>query len=355
MKRYKCVVAYEGGAYEGWQSQHKGNSVQEQIESVLHKVAHQKISILVAGRTDAKVNAQGQVFHFDSDFPLTARKWQGALNGYLPKDIHIVSVEEVDQLFHARYCVRQKQYDYHIHTSTYDVFSRNTAYQYPKNLDITKMRKGAKYLVGTHDFTSFNSNSLKDKPNQIKTIYSITITKENNDITISYIGKGFLRYMVRMMSAALIEVGKGKMKPEDIQKMLMARSKTISRRNAAPEGLTLVKIDYYQVLAQSDKVLVRQFLPEDTLPKGYTLKSIDKAIAEDNNKQIFAFVSRDGIQQLGIFQFNRKKNENEGSLVLFKAKSKSLALSVKPGLEQWLVKEDTKKPYRLNILTKSTK
>ena len=94
--RYKCVVSYVGDHYEGWQSQTRGTSVQEQIEKVLEKIAQTKITITASGRTDAGVNARGQVFMFDSDRNMNARKWMGAINAFLPDDIHILSVEEKD-------------------------------------------------------------------------------------------------------------------------------------------------------------------------------------------------------------------------------------------------------------------
>jgi len=263
MIRYKCTVAYDGSAYCGWQTQKNGNSVQEQIEAALQHITGESIRILAAGRTDAGVNAWGQVFQFDMEQDMTERKLMGAINGFLPPDIHIRRVEKKDRLFHARYCVRSKRYDYNINFGEYDVFSRNHAYQCPYRVDIERMKQGARYLVGTHDFTSFNSNSLKETPDQVRTIESIDFTEAGDRLTISYRGRGFLRYMVRMMTAQLLDVGRGKLEPEDIRRILEARSKTIARRNAHPEGLTLMEISYFEVLAETGRLTVREVLPED--------------------------------------------------------------------------------------------
>ncbi len=263
MIRYKCTVSYVGAAYCGWQTQKTGNSVQEQIESALARIFDMPVRILAAGRTDAGVNARGQVFQFDAEKEIRERKLMGALNGFLPGDIRILRVEHKDALFHARYCVKEKQYDYRINFGPYDVFSKDYAYQCPYHADIERMKEAARYFVGTHDFTSFNSNPLRETPDQVRTIDSITFEEEGSILKISYRGRGFLRYMVRMMTAALLEAGRGRMEPEEISRLLEAKSKTVCRRNAHPEGLTLEKIEYFEVIAMTASLTVREVLPED--------------------------------------------------------------------------------------------
>ncbi|MBO5554773.1 MAG: tRNA pseudouridine(38-40) synthase TruA [Solobacterium sp.] len=276
MIRYKCTVAYVGANYCGWQTQKNGNSVQEYIESALERIFDSPVRIMAAGRTDAGVSAWGQVFQFDSEKDIGERKLMGAINGFLPKDIHIRKVEKKDQLFHVRYCVKSKQYDYRINLGEYNVFTRDSAYQCPYPVDVTRMEEAAQYFVGTHDFTSFNSNTLKETPDQVRTIESITFHQDGDMLTISYRGRGFLRYMVRMMTAALLEVGRGRMEPENIKVLLEAKSKTVVRRNAHPEGLTLKEITYFDVLAETSQLTVREVLPEDEaslegMPFGYVL------------------------------------------------------------------------------------
>lgn len=262
MIRYKCIVSYCGASYSGWQRQKDAPSVQETIEQAIRIITCEDTCIVGSGRTDAGVNALGQVFHFDSSIDMSCYKWKGALNRFLPNDIHILSMEKVDERFHARFGVKSKRYDYCINLGEYDVFTRDTVYQYCRKLDIEKMKEASKYFIGTHDFTSFCSNSKELMEDQVRTIYDIQFQLEGNILRISYYGNGFMRYMVRMMSGELIEVGRGKFLPHQIEEHLNAKSKTVVRKNAPSEGLTLVHVDYYDVLAINDEYYVRDLCDE---------------------------------------------------------------------------------------------
>ncbi len=292
MSRWKCTVAYDGSAYAGWQTQRLDNSVQEQIEKALFRLTGTKTSAIAAGRTDAGVNARGQVFHFDSDREMTERKWQGAMNALLPDDIHIMKVEKKDRRFHARFSVLSKQYDYRIHLGEFDVFSRTSAYQCPYQLDIERMKQAAGLFVGTHDFTSFNSNTLKETPDQVRTLESVDFHLDGDMLTISYRGRGFLRYMVRMMTGALLEVGRGRIGPEKIQEMLDHPAKTVVRKNAHPEGLTLMEVNYFEVLAEDTVYMLREILPEDVIAP-------EELPADAEN---YAFVHKKTQRVLGVLQ-----------------------------------------------------
>lgn len=300
MKRLKCTVAYAGAAYEGWQSQKNGRTIQEQIETALFQIACQKINITASGRTDAGVNAMGQVFHFDTELEMNPRKWMGAINGMLPGDIHIMDIEEAPPYFHARFCVRRKQYDYRINLGPYDVFTRDTAYQCPVSLDVDKMFEASRYFIGTHDFTSFNSTTLKEAENQVRTVTDITFEREGNILKMSFTGKGFLRYMVRMMAGQLVEVGKGRLQPEDMKKMLEARSKTIPRRNAPANGLTLARVDYFDILSMNDEIMIREFLDGDPLPEGTDLFQLEADIKARNYPCMYAVAKRKSQEILGV-------------------------------------------------------
>ena len=292
MRRFRCTVSYAGSAYEGWQTQRKGTSVQETIERVLQRVSGQAIRITGSGRTDAGVNAAGQVFMFDTDRDLTAYKWKGALNGLLPDDIHIMAVEETDALFHARYNVKRKQYVYRVNAGAYDVFARQTEYQYCRPLDIAKMKEAAAVLCGTHDFTSLNRTTFEEKEDQIRTIDSIEITERDGHITMTFTGKGFLRYQVRMMSAQIIDAGAGKITPEGILQILAARSKTATNRNAPACGLTLQKVEYFEMAALSEDGMVREFLAGDELPEGLTLKEAEEAVKQQRIPRTYIMTER---------------------------------------------------------------
>lgn len=293
VKRFKCTVSYIGKAYSGWQTQKRGDSVQEAIENAISSVTGSYTKITGSGRTDAGVSAAGQVFHFDTDKNLSAARWYGALNSRLADDIRIMETEEVNELFHARYNVRRKQYDYRIHTGQYDVFSREYAYQCPYVPDIEKMKEASRYLIGTHDFTSFNSNPLSEMPDQVRTVNDIIFHEEDNGIIrISFIGKGFLRYMVRMMTGTLLEAGRGRIEPVRVKEILDMRSKDISTRNAPACGLTLTRVDYYDVIAKDSSYIIREFLEGDRLPEGYSLQDAEQDVKERRDSRIYAVWDR---------------------------------------------------------------
>ncbi len=265
MTRYKCTVAYCGAAYSGWQKQPDGNSIQDHIENILNDISPQKITITGSGRTDAKVNAWGQVFHFDSDM-LSARRWRGILNSRLPDDIRIRDICAAEAHFHARNGVKRKRYEYHINRGEYNVFTKDTAYQCPYKIDVAAMKEAAAVLVGRHDFTSFNSTPLSEMADQVRTIQAIEFTEAGDELILSFLGKGFLRYMVRIISGELLEVGRGRKTADDIRSLLERKEKDIAKHNAKPQGLTLKEVEYYDIAAVSGHYMIREGIIEDLVP-----------------------------------------------------------------------------------------
>ncbi len=298
MIRYACKVAYVGRDYEGWQTQGRGNTIQEKLESVLTKICDEPITIIGSGRTDSGVNARGQVFHFDTHRDMSEFKWYGAINAFLPDDIRVLEIKKVPMhLFHARYSVRWKKYSYRVNTGSYDVFQKDTVYQLCRPLNLEKMEEASKFLIGTHDFTSFNASPLEQYPDQTRSIYHIDFQKENDVITMAFVGKGFLRYMVRMLSAILIEVGKEKIEPEEVRKILERKTKTASSRNVPPNGLTLEEVKYFQTGAFNDEGMIREYLEYDKLPENLTMEELLKedpvvhyALTKRKNQSILAYI-----------------------------------------------------------------
>ena len=288
MMRYKCVVSYVGRNYSGWQSQRKGDSIQEILEAVIERITQEKVNVIGSGRTDAGVNASAQVFMFDTKRKMPSRKWMGAINAFLPDDIHIMAVEEEDDCFHARYNVRFKQYNYRINHGPYNVFTKDTVFQCPMHLDVEKMREGIPYLVGTHDFTSLNSSSLEEYPDQVRTVRSITLTEEDGVITLAFVGKGFLRYMVRMMASVLIEIGKHKYEPSHIQKILDAKRKSFPHKNSPAEGLTL-----------------EYLMGDDTSCTNQELSVLEQAVKENASHQFYAMTTRHSQELLGYYEISQ--------------------------------------------------
>lgn len=343
MKRYVCTISYDGSAYEGWQSQKRGTSIQETIERVVEHIAGVKTNVMASGRTDAGVSASAQVIMFDTEREMPARKWMGALNGFLPKDIHVIDCQEKNMCFHVRYNVRWKRYVYRIHMGMYDVFSRNTAYQCPIPLDVDAMKQALQYLIGTHDFTSFNSSPLEEYPDQVRTIFDIQLHQDGNDIAIEYRGKGFLRYMVRMMSSALIEVGKHKYPVEYIQELLDAKSKKVPHKNAPACGLRLEEVNYFEIIALCENGMIREYLHDDELPEGYTIDTLEKMVKDKEDTRYYVMTTRHSQEQLGYFEV---KNQNT-TLYLYQEESRKIADELEPQVQLWMKENQLEGDYQV--------
>ncbi len=242
--RYKVILAYDGRNYAGFQSQKNATAIQDVVEGAIERVFSEKIRIIMSSRTDAGVHAYGQVFHFDTDKEKDEGKLKFSLNSLLPDDIHVVEVKKVSRDFHARYSVKKKTYEYLINLGEYDVFLKGRAFQCFYKLDVDLMKEGAKLFLGEHDFSSFNTSSLKEYPNQVRNITEFSITRKKDILKIRVTSSGFLRNMVRIMVGTLIDLGRGKKSLDDIKDMLEHPCKSTRRYNADPNGLYLVKIFY---------------------------------------------------------------------------------------------------------------
>ena len=242
--RYKVTVAYNGAHYCGWQTQHRNDSVQEAIEAVLTSMHREKTEIVASGRTDAKVHAMGQVFHFDSSLNMKCESVKIALNSQLPKDIRIQKVEMVEDDFHARFYATSKRYDYYLTKEMENPFVNDFMAKYHGNLNVEAMKDCATVFLGEHDFTSFTSAKIDPRKSRVKTITRLDILEEDNKIHFILEGNSFLRYMVRMIVGTLIEVGKGKITKNDAKYMLDGKDKHLCRFKADPQGLYLVEVHY---------------------------------------------------------------------------------------------------------------
>lgn len=254
MARYKATVSYLGADYCGWQSQPHQKSIQGEIEKALYKVTRKPITIVASGRTDAKVSAIGQVFHFDSELSID---YQRVLNAYLPDDIYISEVIRVSNRFHARFSAASKTYRYQIYTGLYDVFKKNTYYYLPHEVCVEKMREASKCFLGYHDFGSFCENSYDTHPDQHRLMTAIEIVQQEDTITFMMTGKGFLRYMVRMLVASLLAVGKGQYTIEDIELMLSHPDKQAMKKNVPAQGLTLMQVTYDRIVYLDEMYVIK--------------------------------------------------------------------------------------------------
>lgn len=245
--RYFMTFSYDGSKFKGYQKQPKKRTVQGEIEKALNKInSNNEVVIHASGRTDAGVHAYNQRAHFDMDKNIDVDKLRNSLNGLLPKDIYVKNIEIVADDFHARFNVKAKEYIYKINMGEYDPIQKDYVYQYNKKLDVVEMERAMKYLEGTHNFKSFTKNE-EDYEDYERTIVQTNVIrnmKNINDITLCFLGTGFLRYMVRNMVGVLIEIGEGKRKSEDIMDILEASDRCKAGKTAPPEGLYLKDVFY---------------------------------------------------------------------------------------------------------------
>lgn len=242
--RFKVVVSYDGTNFNGFQKQKNYRSVEEELEKALSKMHKYDVRITGAGRTDKGVHANYQVFHFDTNLNINAKGVQKGLNALLDKDIYIREVSEVSDDFHARFSAKEKTYLYKINIGEYNPLEANYVYQLNKDLDINKMINAAKLFKGEHDFYNFCGYQEDKIKNYVRRIDDIEIIKDNNYVHISIRGNGFIRYMVRMIVAILIEIGLNKKDETFINERLDSEDKKRSNYKVSGCGLYLVNIKY---------------------------------------------------------------------------------------------------------------
>jgi len=245
MTNYRMLVQYDGTRYNGWQKQgDTDNTIQNRIESILARMTGEPVDVHGAGRTDAGVHAKGQVAQFRLETTKTPEEIRDYLNEYLPEDIGVLSVSVAAPRFHSRYNASEKTYLYRISKDkSCHVFDRKYVYEYKGKLDVDAMKVATLQLRGEHDFKSFCGNPRMRK-STVRTIFAIHITEDEKEIDLSFIGDGFLQYMVRILVGTLIEVGEGKRDPNSMDALIAARDRTMAGPTAPACGLTLMKVKY---------------------------------------------------------------------------------------------------------------
>lgn len=244
MRRIVITIGYVGSNYGGWQVQPNRDTVQARVEAALLALTGVQTTVVASGRTDAGVHAIGQVAHFDTPVSIPAKNFVRGLNRFLPPDIRVTKAEERDENFHARFSAHEKTYRYVLYMSKTEnalLYDRAWRIDYP--LDADKMRKAAEYLVGEHDFASFVSSGA-DTKTTVRNVKSISVVKRGKEIRLTFTANGFLYNMVRLMTGAIVLAGSGKIEPEEVKRMLEAKSKTAVTNVAPACGLYLVKVKY---------------------------------------------------------------------------------------------------------------
>lgn len=243
-RNIKCVVAYDGTKYQGWQRlKNSDYTIQGKIEHVLSKMTNEKIEVMGSGRTDAGVHARWQVFNFHTRCQKSTKNMMDYMNQYLPEDIGVCQVEDVDLRFHSRFHAKKKTYIYRIWIGEYPpVFERKYVHVVTETLHLQKMKEAALLFIGEHDFQGFCSRKVKKST--VRKINHVQLKQEGHELTISVTGNGFLYNMVRIMVGTLIDIGKGTLTKETITEALDTKDRSKAGERAPAKGLILHDVSY---------------------------------------------------------------------------------------------------------------
>jgi tRNA pseudouridine38-40 synthase len=244
MRNLKLTLAYDGTSFHGWQVQPQLRTVQGELERALGKLFNHDVAVTGSGRTDAGVHAHGQVANVETERTIDADSVLRGANALLPDDIRVLSVEEVSSDFHARRSARSKTYRYRIWrlpiVSPFEV-RYVYAYRYPLNELI--IDRGTNCFIGTHDFSSFCATATEVE-DRTRTIYEAGWTRSETEWTFEIRGNGFLQYMVRTIVGTLLEIGQGRISPDDLPAIFEARDRRAAGPTAPANGLHLIGVEY---------------------------------------------------------------------------------------------------------------
>jgi tRNA pseudouridine38-40 synthase len=242
--RWKCLCAYDGTTFAGWQSQAGGKAIQDVIETRLAEIFKTQVRIHGSGRTDSGVHARGQVFHFDAEWLHATEKLLAAFRVGLPMAIQIKSVTPASPEFHARFDATGKRYDYYVHCGDADPFTRPYCWTFFRPLDLATMQAAARVLVGRHDFRAFTALNGPEREDTTRHLRQLDLTQRGRHIHITAKADGFLYKMVRSLAGVLVSVGEGKLTVADVRRILLSKERTAAVQTAPPQGLFLTKVYY---------------------------------------------------------------------------------------------------------------
>jgi tRNA pseudouridine38-40 synthase len=242
--KLKLTIAYDGAAFNGWQSQPSGTTVQDVLEDALKRITGERVIVHGAGRTDTGVHAHGQGAHIEVPERFGVEEWQRILNFNLPPTIRIVRCQRARDDFHARHSARGKIYRYLIRNQPVILpHEAGRVWGVPETLDLARLRAAAAIFVGTHDFGGFAAN--RSSPgNTVRTIDRITVAKKASLVTLTFEAEGFLYRMVRMLTGAIVRVAQGRDNLDEIETRLRQGGQPQWEQAAPASGLHLVKILY---------------------------------------------------------------------------------------------------------------
>lgn len=242
LRRFAVTLEYDGSAFAGWQYQENAPTVQAALEAALERLFHERRRVGGASRTDAGVHALGQVAVLDLAHPLPPARLVAALNSALPASIRVLSARNVARDWDPRRSARRKTYRYLIHDrAVASPLWAGRAWQVLRRLDLAAMKRAARDLVGRHDFSAFRAAGCQaDHP--VRTVHSLTLARRGDLITVRVSADAFLYHMVRNLVGTLVEVGRGRMTPAQVRRVLRSRDRTQAGPTAPAEGLYLDRI-----------------------------------------------------------------------------------------------------------------
>ena len=250
MRYFKLIIAYDGTDFHGWQMQSNKPTIQGEIVNVLRRITQENVQLHGAGRTDAGVHALGQIGSFRTQSTLSAGEFQRALNALLPPTIRIVAAEEVGPDFNARWSARGKIYRYRLYRGkVVPPMLWRYVLHYPFPLDEDAMRDASARFVGMHDFTSFAASTGSEEDDKERStereIYATELVRsaDAEELIFTVRGRSFLRYMVRKIVGTLLDVGRGKLKPDDIDRLYELKARSKSGPTVPPQGLCMVSVE----------------------------------------------------------------------------------------------------------------
>ena len=235
--RLALGISYNGHAYQGWQSQLSGKTVQDQLELALSKFSSHKVSTLCAGRTDAGVHGLMQVAHFDTRLERPTSSWVRGTNSHLPRDIAVQWAQPVPDEFHCRASALSRRYTYVLLESPVrpSVDNGRVGWVFSR-LDLTTMQQASAHLLGQHDFTSFRASACQALT-PVKTLHSLDISRHGSYWRFDFEADAFLHHMIRNIMGCLVQIGQGKKPVAWMSEVLAARNRRAAAPTFAPDGL----------------------------------------------------------------------------------------------------------------------
>lgn len=244
MRNVRVRLAYDGSRFFGWQRQAGFRSVQAAVEEALEALVGETVTVHGAGRTDTGVHALGQVAHFHVESRIPDERLPLALNAHLPEGVVVRDLETCPDAFHAQRDARSKRYGYLVRTTRFrPPFGRDFCHWVPDPLDVPAMRAAAEHLRGEHDFSAL-ANAGSPRRSNVRVLRSVRLVARRQALALFVEGNGFLYNMVRTIAGTLIEVGRGKLAPDAIPRILAARDRTLAGPTAPAAGLYLLAVRY---------------------------------------------------------------------------------------------------------------